>query len=527
MFEHDAFAQQNRTFRGWTCAYLAILYGLILFPILRADRLYNDDLKRALFGRTGWDSTGRPLTTLLMKLLQCYDSALVDISPFTQLGAVAVLAWTGASIAQRYGVRSAWLGALVVFPLGAQPFFLDNLSYKFDALSMTLAMTAALIPFLLIEKRGRSWWWGVLSLFVCLNLYQPAVTAFPVFALLEVPLAQLKEERPETLLRGIWARVTQAAAAGVVYEVVVGIHVNGWVKRKSAPIHGLEGLSQIGVNARAFLHYIGASFNTHWWMYFGPMLVLLAIVPVIVGLRYTWRVRGTQSIWLTSALGITSALLSAVAVMLSFGPLLFLADPPIAGRVLVGLGPLLVAGLIVMEAASHRWGLSNRWTLGAGTLLGAGLCVIASAYGNAASAQKAYEDHVASGLADDIAEASANHALQGLLLEGSVGYAPVTAHVIAQLPIVGSLTPMYIAGSDTFHTHIFLLHYLHPFVDLRLQTDPASEREKASLLARVCEMPPLHTRNSYRLYVIDEIGVVLLGSSYAQRCSSGSHDTGG
>src|SRR5579871_5714427 len=62
--------------------FLALFYSVLLLPILRADRLYNDDLKRALFGHTSWDSNGRPLTTLLMKLLQCYDHALVDISPF-------------------------------------------------------------------------------------------------------------------------------------------------------------------------------------------------------------------------------------------------------------------------------------------------------------------------------------------------------------------------------------------------------------------------------------------------------------
>ena len=78
---------------------LIALYGLVLVPILRANRYYNDDLKRALIGRTGWDSNGRPLTTLLMKLLQFYDHALIDISPLTQIGAVAILAWAGVLLA--------------------------------------------------------------------------------------------------------------------------------------------------------------------------------------------------------------------------------------------------------------------------------------------------------------------------------------------------------------------------------------------------------------------------------------------
>lgn len=136
---------------------LLALYFLILYPILRANRYYNDDLKRALIGHTGWDSNGRPLTTLLMRLLQCYDSALVDISPLTQIGAVALLAWVGVLIARRYALRSPWLAALIVFPLGAQPFYLENLSYKFDALSMSVAVWLALLPLLSIGQSRRGW----------------------------------------------------------------------------------------------------------------------------------------------------------------------------------------------------------------------------------------------------------------------------------------------------------------------------------------------------------------------------------
>jgi hypothetical protein len=434
--------------------------------------------------------------------------------------------WLGASLARRYGVTSPWLGALIVFPLGAQPFFLDNLSYKFDALSMALAMLAALIPFLLIGKNGRSWWWGVLSLFVCLNLYQPAVTAFLVFALMEIVLAQVAEETPGTIGKRLWVRITQAGVAGVVYELIVGIHVNGWVKQKSAPIHGLHGLSQIGTNAIGYLRYIGSSFNEHWWMYFGPVLIALGIISVIVGVRYVVRTRAITPIWLSSVLGIASLLLPAIAMMLAFGPLLLLADPPIASRVLVGLGPLLVAGLLVMEAAFRRWSLSMRWTLAVGAMFGVGFCVIASAYGNAMGAQKTFEDHIGTRLADDIADVGAKQPLQSLLLDGSAGYAPLTAHVIEQFPIVGFLTPTYIAATDTFHTHIFLLHYLPAFVDLRLEKDLQSESQKASLLARVCESSPEKIRSGYRLYVIDDVAIVLFGAAYAERCPSGSQTIG-
>src|ERR1700747_2062740 len=106
----NASAQASHNDRDVFMGLLA-LYGVILFPILRANRYYNDDLKRALIGRTGWDSNGRPLATLLMKLLQAYDHALIDISPLTQVGAVALLAWAGVLVARRYAIGSTPLAA--------------------------------------------------------------------------------------------------------------------------------------------------------------------------------------------------------------------------------------------------------------------------------------------------------------------------------------------------------------------------------------------------------------------------------
>lgn len=132
----------------------------------------------------GWDSNGRPLTNFLMKLLQCYDHALVDISPLTQIGAIAILAWVGVLIARRYAIASPRMAALVAFPLGGQPFYLENLSYKFDALSMSTAMLLALLPIIALKDDRRGWWLGILALFASLNFYQPALNAYLIFILL-------------------------------------------------------------------------------------------------------------------------------------------------------------------------------------------------------------------------------------------------------------------------------------------------------------------------------------------------------
>jgi hypothetical protein len=420
---------------------LLALYGLILFPILRANRYYSDDLKRALIGRTGWDSNGRPLTTLLMKLLQAYDHALIDISPLTQIGAVALLAWAGALIARRYSIRSVPLAALVAFPLGGQPFFLENLSYKFDALSMSLALFLALVPALACRDDRRGWWLGVAALFASLCLYQPAITAALVFVLLEVCIGQLGNAVPRQLLTRLLTRALQVGTAMLIYELTVGAHVNGWVKQRSETIHGVGELPRIGANFADFLGFIGHSFNEQWWLYIAPVLALLGLVWTGVGLRYALMPRGGHPARVRAVLIAAAMLMPAALAAAVFGPMLVLANPPIAPRLLIGVGALLSAALIVLQAALHEWRQPERWAIALAAVMAIGMASLASAYGNALGEQKSYEDRIAAHLADDLAAIEAEQPIDAILLSGSAGYAPATAHAIAQILIAVLIRP--------------------------------------------------------------------------------------
>lgn len=489
---------------------LLALYFLILYPILRANRYYNDDLKRALIGHTGWDSNGRPLTTLLMKLMQCYDSALVDISPLTQILAIVVLAWIGVLIARRYAIRSPWMAALVAFPLGAQPFYLENLSYKFDSLSMSLAILLALLPILTLGGHRRGWWLGVLSLFASLCFYQPAINVTLIFILLDVVIAQLHEVSVRQWLGRLVSRVLQIGLTMVLYQLIVGLHIHGWVGHEVRKIHSVDELPLLGTNLADFYRFIGSSFDQQWQTYFLPLLIVLAIFPVVVSLRYALRRRAQQTRLGLVALLIGGALLPVVALLCIAGPMLLLLKPELEPRVMVGVGALLVAALVVMHAALAQWQRSTRWTLAAGCMLGLGMCSLASAYGNALGEQKAYEDHIATSLGDDLAGLKASEGIQGFLLDGGIGFAPVTSHVATIFPMINLLIAPYISSTDRFHTTDFLMYYVDGLTNIGQQTGPGSLRAKQMIMARALATEPWRITAGYTLHVVDKIAVVTL-----------------
>jgi hypothetical protein len=496
-----------------TFVILLSMYFVVLFPILRADRYYNDDLKRALIGRQSWDATGRPLTTLLMRALQCYDHLMVDISPLPQFGAIVILAWIGVLIGRRYDIRSPWMAALAAFPLGAQPFFLENLSYKFDSLNMSLAMWFALAPILAVSENRRGWWLGVLSLFVSLNLYQAAINAFLVFIVLEVVLAQLKGWTPREVVKQFFFRGLQAGVTMLLYELIVGIHINGWVKQNSEKIHDLQELPLIGKNFVDFYTYVGSSFDIQWWLYFGPVLAVMALFPIVVGVRYAIKESATQNATVKAIAVLTSFFVPLTALACALGPLLVLVKPLIQPRVLMGVGALLSMALITTHVANKAWRHSEKWSLAAGSMLAIGMSVFASAYGNALSEQKNYEERIASRLADDLAELHTMNSVNAFLLDGTAGYSPVTEHVAEQFPLMRSLIPTYIAPDDKSRRHIFLQYFMtDDMIDLGLQADESVTHKRSTILSRAHEVQPTRATRAYEIRLIDGAALVSFSS---------------
>ncbi len=136
-----------------------LLNGIVAYCILRADRYYVDDLGRVRSGYTGWTGDGRPLTSFIMQSLNM-GTPLTDLTPLPQMLAALLLGGCALLVARKFGIRDAATAAMAALPLGASPFFLENLSYRFDVLTMVLAVTLALLAVAETPWRGRRAAWG-------------------------------------------------------------------------------------------------------------------------------------------------------------------------------------------------------------------------------------------------------------------------------------------------------------------------------------------------------------------------------
>lgn len=502
--EHDSTqrADNARSLRVFGSLFLGF-FLLILLPILRADRYCNDDILRALDGNWGWNTDGRLFTNFLMRLLEFGTARVVDIAPLPQLLAIAVLACFGMLVARRYRIDSVPLAALIAFPVAAQPFFLHNLSFRFDAFCMALAMLFGFLPLFSSTQNRRAWAVGAAYLLACLNLYQPAIGVFFVFALLETIVEPAQEETRTATSKQFAGRLLQAAAALLAYKLLFANSFKGWLKDRSqmAPLTELP--STFFTNAEGFGRVFVDSFSARWLYIFVPLLLVALAFVVVLSMRARRTPAGRV---MAAAYGV---LLVPAMLLAACGPMLLLRHPVYAPRVMVGLGAVLCSALIAMHGAlrGHRFARGLQYSI-AGALALA-MSVHAAVFGNAVAAQKDYEAAIAEHLADDLTDLMQRQRVSRYRVLGSAGLAPTAAHAAEQFPLLRVLVPPYLDEQEVWRHH-YLRLFLPPIEDAAFPDDVLD----ASLALRSCERTPTFIRSAYQMSVVGDVAVVRFKSAF-------------
>ena len=145
------------------------LYLVGIMTIIRADVYYIDDWNRAVIGYKEWDNFSRYISWFLATFMHM-DTVLADVAPLTQLVAIGFLSF--ASVILVWSIReviwkkesSLWedsevphkkrltvLGIIASLPIGLSPYFLEELSFRYDSPYMALSVLFSVIPFVFIH----------------------------------------------------------------------------------------------------------------------------------------------------------------------------------------------------------------------------------------------------------------------------------------------------------------------------------------------------------------------------------------
>jgi hypothetical protein len=471
-----------------------ILFGVALWPIVNADRFYIDDLGRARLGYLSWTPAGRPLANFVVETLN-FGTPISDLSPFLQLIALLMVAGLALVLKRRMALPGNVLAPMLLAPLAAGPFFLENLSYKFDAITMVMATVVACLAALgATHTRGRQLLGGV-ALLATLCLYQPAFDVFPVFAIGEFVLGQRDLAPFATLLKTLLLRVLQALGALLVYRYIANAVLAGRYETAHAVTPPLDALPRTIVeNALGFWQYTAQAMPGLWAK---PIVVFMAAGGVVM---LWWSVRYAALRWRAARPAARAGMIATVAALpclmylAPWGPMLGLQSPVLAPRVMIGFGALGTVALLFVWTALARLKLPYAWQVGVLAVPIYSVLMFCYVYGNSLKMQKEYEHVVSAEIAADLGRLAAQRHITAFTMRGSLDYSPIVTHTIRKYPLIGQLVPVYLREGWSWGDEQLRFFGVHP----KFQEVPPGERDGEIVAISA----------NYRIFVVNGVAVI-------------------
>lgn len=434
---------RDRIFSRYFVA-LFLLYLAGIFAILRANRLYLDDLGRALYGYADWIESARPLSELLSYIFYL-GPVTVDASPLSQILAAALLALASLLLFDAVRARPSWSGLLCTAPVGLSPYQLENLSYRFDAPWMALAVVLAVLPWSFFRAgKWRFFTIAALCIFASLSLYQPAIGAYLAVAVYRL-LADVSSRGGLALAgkRALRMGLPFVCGAGG-YAVQASLwfrksQYGDYVAQHAMLPHMADLPGKITENAA---HYL--SLLAHDWQGNGIGALLGVIIVAFAALLLARLFRSRRASAPGAALpsvAIRVILLAALLFCLLLTPfgIQFVLDNPVwPPRTFQGFGVMASLMLLYLHASATRNAMRQIFSA-LQVFFVLQLLIFAQVYGNLLDAQGQWELSRIGLLAADLNRFIRKTGSSRVDFVGSIGLSPLVRTPSAKYPLLGRL----------------------------------------------------------------------------------------
>ena len=304
------------------------LYLIALFALLRGDIYFLDDWGSAS-RETSWSHFSRYLATFILNDLSTLGKGALDISPLLQI--LAVIFVVASSMILLYLIRKKFdlLGIIASLPLGLSPYFLENLSYKFESLTMSIALFFAVLPFLFQNQRHIFSALSVVCLILMFMSYQAANAVYIILSLFFALFMQTDLRQGAKFLARCACNLI---IASLIYKFAIAEPVSEWtIHYTSDKMIALNGAFLLGVwgNLSEYLTTIFSDFKQT------PYIWLIALNCVLfVGNMAIFSQRRIYALC-----GAVAFL--ALGIALSYGLYLILEKPILNPRVFYGFNALI------------------------------------------------------------------------------------------------------------------------------------------------------------------------------------------
>ena len=427
-----------------------LIYSISISAIIRANFYYIDDLSRASSGMKGWDHFSRYISVWLSQVIHA-DSYLTDISPLPQLIAVVFLALAATILLHMLKQEKItfWM-IIAAVPLALTPYYLECLSYKFDAPYIALSVLVSIAPVLLWgdSKKNRIIYAVAVAagaLIMCMT-YQASSGVFPML----VAAVAFKRWNSGEEIKKVLIFIGISAAAFIVgvgvFKYFILKPVFSYVTTYQAPVSSLPATTFN--NLKTYFSVIFRDFKPAW---------LILCGAVVLDYIITSTLNSRKNKLLAFAV---SALTAAVMLLMSFGAYALLEKSFFNPRAMYGIGACIAILGISATAQKHSW-ISRAATVALAWMF----IVFAFTYGNCLNVQAQYTDFRINQIIADLndLEEFNNDELKTVKFSGNIGLSPIINNIRRNdYTMLDSLIPTPFGDETDLSTTGFYYYYNIP-----------------------------------------------------------------
>lgn len=473
-----------------TLSVITFLSFIIFLPIIFSNHYYVDDLGRSIIGYSNWSQNGRPVADLIFLAIS-FGPVLPDISPLPQIVAIIAMSFCAYLCTAAFiDGESRIAKVMAVMPLITSPFLLENMSYKYDSLPMTVSILCAALPFVLKINRWQAQFIAcMISTMLVLCIYQASINIYIIFSIV-LALYDFKEGRTRKGFTVIATSVSGLFISYLTYSKLISPSLLAGsynIRHSELATSGLkETLDVISRNIEIFLKLISLSFT--------PAFLIFSIITFVIALIGIIKLTLVKCESRAYVKAIKNAIIVAspfAILLLIAGPMLLLKDPVVSPRVLMAFGATItfftILALWTVEKNKYLkniisivFSLYYLYSLG-----------FSFAYANALDNQEKYENSVITTMISDI-NGNDFEKHEKIAFKGKMPISPEGRLAQKKYPLIGSLIQPSI-NNQWWWGYSQMTHF-----DLNLKLAPYEFL--IGLKSNICKSKLIQHSNSYFLF---------------------------
>jgi len=422
------------------------IVAIYTLPFILSPVAYQDDIGRTIWGYYDWESNGRPLATLSMQIINFFVNVF-NLSPlYIIIGLIAYIYSFERSCTYIFNDNRIVISLSCLVAI-ASPFFLENLAYNFDSMTMLFSVSLAFLSaFSRKEGRSRVLFQSFLIL-AMLSLYQATINLYIILVVVSYIAGVNRNSNHAHLIKTHLESIASLAIAYVFYSLVIAKH---FVKLEYNITHSQTtfNISDISQNIHSFIELIGpllgGSSSRVIFIFTLSVILLSSVVS-------SFKVFKHKAL---TALTVVNVLILILAPILSLyfviGSLAFLKFPVFSPRVLIGgVGYMFLFSYSAYNLTRHYNKAVLYFTLL--TLPVLLFCFnLCYTYNYALKDQARLESSISDQISYRLFDAGFKPNADKLIIVGSEPRTIVSINAIMRIPYLEKVLPLYFYGNNPF-----------------------------------------------------------------------------